>query len=189
MKTPKEKHPGEHRYLTHDNGGRPFLVYVGDTSVTVYQQPKNVDVEDASYDKQKDSYTKLVKKFTGVQKKFIPRYPTIKVRNYDFISTGNSILLELKNEYVFIGHCIYSFKTKDKIQKYFSFVGNSNVPYPVAVGSENVYFMLERMYVPKSVFPPKTDWEKDAYGMFYEELSDSDMYKMNGVKQIHGRVR
>ena len=48
-----------------------------------------------------------------------------------------------------IGHIIYEFETSDQIQKYYSNLGNNDVPYPVAVGEKNAYFMLDRKYVAK----------------------------------------
>lgn len=187
MRNVKEKHPGEHRYLTHDNGARPFLVYVGDTVVTVYQAPQTLDSRDHSYDEIKNSYTKLVKKFTGVEKKFIPKYPTINSpRKGTFERTGNSVLLKLKTGYAFIGDVVYSFKTKDEIKKFYSPVENSDVPYPVAVGTENVYFMLDKKYVPKKLFPKGIDWERDAYTLFYDGVESKDF---EGVKLIQGLAR
>lgn len=182
MKSVQEKHPGEHRYLTHGNGGRPFLVYVGKDSATVYSAPNRLDPDSCSYEEFKNSYTKLVKRFTGVEKKFIPKYPSIMMRGgKTFERTGNSVLLKVKTGYVFIGDEIYSFKTKEEIKKLYSPVGNSDVPYPLAVGKDNVYLLLDKKYVSKKDFPKGIDWENDAYGFYYDSL---DGKKMDGVKSI-----
>ena len=62
---------------------------------------------------------------------------------------GSSILLALKNgKNVFIGHTIFQFKSEKPILEYYSNVGNSSVPYPVALDANNVYFMLDKTYVP-----------------------------------------
>ena len=84
---------------------------------------------------------------------------------------GNSILVNLKsNKFLFIGEYIYTFDIKnDDVVKYFSLIGNNESPYPVILGKNNVYFMLDKCYVPKTVFSEKMsikDWE-NAYYYFY----------------------
>jgi hypothetical protein len=59
----------------------------------------------------------------------------------------------------------------DKVDTYFSMVGNNDVPYPVLLGTENVYFMLENdhCYISRDILPAhltKNQWE-DAYMYFY----------------------
>jgi hypothetical protein len=59
----------------------------------------------------------------------------------------------------------------DKVDKYFSMVGRNDVPYPVLLGTENIYFMLEsdHSYIPRDMLPAnltKAQWE-DAYTYFY----------------------
>ena len=67
---------------------------------------------------------------------------------------GNSILLALKDgRNVFIGHSIYEFKSEGPILEYYSNVGRSSVPYPVALDANNVYFMLDKTYVPIKDIP------------------------------------
>ena len=138
-------------YITHDNGYRPYLVDVNSTRV-------NISIN-------------KTKKILGI----------IPLDDIDFIfigisenmkwSEGNSVLLKCKNNrYIFIGHIIYEFTTnKDDIISYYSYVGNNNVPYPVAVGKNNYYFMLEQEYVNKKEFPKNINIEKDAYGLYYRD--------------------
>lgn len=79
---------------------------------------------------------------------------------------GNSILIEKsKHNYVFIGECIYEFHTPDEIIEYHSPVGNSNVPYPYAIGEKNVYFMIEYQSVLRSSLT-ESDM-KDPYSKLY----------------------
>ena len=59
----------------------------------------------------------------------------------------------------------------DKVDKYFSMVGRNDVPYPVLLGTDNVYFMLEgdHCYLPRDMLPAKltkAQWE-NAYTYFY----------------------
>ena len=61
---------------------------------------------------------------------------------------GNSILVNKNDkDYIFIGECVYVFQPEDKIVKYFSPVGNSNVPYPYAIGEKYIYFMIDYNFV------------------------------------------
>ena len=199
-----QAHKGK-TYSIHDNGGTPFKVVISGKKVSIYEQPNWKDWESETG----KEYTKLIKTFSNVKKIFIGKDRKLG-KNFD----GNSILLQLsKNKYVYIGSWIYEFVTKDdSIVAYFSKVGNSDVPYPVALGEKNVYFMLEATnkptygrrkhvvgaaIVPRSVFPPNTDWE-DAYMLFYgHHKLDADghpeplkkyakkFYKMKVIKKRH----
>ncbi len=87
---------------------------------------------------------------------------------------GNSILIKIsENEYVSVGWYIYRFKTTEKIFDYVSPVGS--VPYPVAFGKNNVYFMLDKLLIKKS--EPETDVTvanaEDLYGEFYGHIGSS----------------
>ena len=60
---------------------------------------------------------------------------------------GNSILLEIgkeniKHKYIYIGgDMICSFLTDDRIYKYISNMGNNLIPYSIAIGWENIYYL------------------------------------------------
>jgi hypothetical protein len=135
-----------------DNGARPYRVYVDGSTVSIYIGKQNSDY---TYD-----YDKLVR--------------TIKAKEVHVggkkSQLGNSILIHVSgNNYMYIGHEIYEFQMEDTVDTYFSIVGNSDVPYPVLLGTENAYFMLDRCYVPRSEFDPKmtkAEWE-DAYQRYY----------------------
>lgn len=139
-------------YDVHDNGARPYRVYVDGSTVSIYSGKQN---NDYTYD-----YDKLVR--------------TIKAKQVHVggkkSQLGNSILVHVSgNNYLYIGHEIYEFQMEDTVDTYFSIVGNSDVPYPVLLGTENAYFMLDRCYVPRSEFDPKmtkAQWE-DSYQRYY----------------------
>ena len=105
---------------------------------------------------------------------------------------GNSILICTgKGKYIYVGDQIYSLETKDgeDIEKYYSPVGNSVVPYPYAIGTNYTYFMLDRETVPNELL----DLKEDAYGQFYgHTVKDEDLQnkiesskKKFKTKQIH----
>jgi len=135
-----------------DNGARPYRVYVDGSTVSIYIGKQNSDY---TYD-----YDKLVR--------------TIKAKEVHVggkkSQLGNSILVHVSgNNYMYIGHEIYEFQMEDTVDTYFSIVGNSDVPYPVLLGTENAYFMLDHCYVPRSEFDPKmtkAEWE-DSYQRYY----------------------
>jgi hypothetical protein len=164
--TPKGKH-----YDIHDNGGRPFRVFVDGSTVSIYRGTVN---DDDTYDYDKLIRTVKAKKvYLGGKKKEL----------------GNSILLHLTgNKYMHIGCEIYEFEMEDSVDTYFSIVGNSDVPYPVLLGTEYVYFMLEseHCYVPRELFSTsmtKADWE-DAYQRYYGYTNP-----MTGEKQTLDEIR
>ena len=183
-------------YSIHDNGGTPFKVVVSGNKVSIYEQHNWKDWESETG----KEYTKLIRTFSNVKKIFIGKDRKLG-KKFD----GNSILLQLsRDKYVYIGSWIYEFIAKnDRIVAYYSQVGNSDVPYPVALGEKNAYFMLEPTthgrnatyigggLVPRSVFPPNTDWE-DAYMLFYGHEGNEPLkkyakkfHKMKIIKKRH----
>jgi hypothetical protein len=155
---------GHKKYFIHSNGSRPYLVYVKKLDVHIYkiENESKLNFEDYSL-KDEDNlwmYTKLVKRIKS-QKVFIGNSPKIEMTKfsggYGKKFDGNTILLLLKkNNYVLIdGDGLTNFTTKnDEIKKYYSFVGNNNVTYPMAIGEKNYYFWTyPNGYMDKSNFP------------------------------------
>jgi len=154
-------------YYIHDNGGRPFKVIIDSNKVYIYKNTaKYPDPE---------KYDALVKSLNPKEiwigkssgKSYMSDHSPAEAN--DFI--GNSILLELSSKkYMYIGTEIYTFETEDKIESYYSLIGNNDVPYPIALGTDNVYFMLDHTYVKRHmILYPKmkeVDWE-GAYAMYY----------------------
>ncbi len=171
----KKKHKGQRHYYAHDNGGRPFIVYFSKTMVYVYRVPKDTE-DDIEGELEQTDYTELVfkkrfsKKFIGDDKNYPPSF-----------AKGNSILVKTGvNTYVFIGHEIYSFRTTDSIVKYYSLIGNSDVPYPVALGKDSVFFMLDKEYISRDdVDPTFSNWI-DAYSDIYY----TDEFKTKAMKSV-----
>ena len=121
-------------------------------------------------------YQEHIKSYKNIHKKFIGK--SIKgddaMKLPSSFGLGNSILLKITNKkYVFIGSFIYEFEPKDEIKEYYSMIGNSDVPYPAAIGEKNVYFLIERCYLSKEHFkdfPSKYSWGLDAYSKLYGSL-------------------
>ena len=89
-----------------------------------------------------------------------------------------------KHTYVYAGRESYAFTVAncDRIVKLFNKIGNSHVPYPVAVGEKYVYFMLDKTYVDKKLFPSNANY-LDAYGEYYYSFRDGKGGWTNGLDQ------
>jgi hypothetical protein len=132
-------------YETHDNGARPFRVQDHGGSVTITQQRWNA--EKRTHEPEKELMTVTYEKiFVGSQ--------------------GSSILLkQAQNKYMYIGDTIKTFEPPkgDKILDYHSPIGNSDVPYPYAVGEQYTYLMIADVYIPNG----DLDKGKDPYEQYY----------------------
>tara|TARA_Y100000389_G_scaffold22767_1_gene19475 strand:+ start:10558 stop:11310 length:753 start_codon:yes stop_codon:yes gene_type:complete len=182
------------KYLTHDNGGRPFLVVINNNDVSIFKLPNGV-YEDKNTSK--SDYTELVKEYKKVKKVFIGKSPKIDMTKfsagYGKYFDGNTILIEIRpKQYCLVAERIVEFSTKDSIEKYVSPVGNNDVPYPIAYGSENVYFFGydEHKYIPKEIINGLTiDEIQEKYiGKCCPWKSELDKYKKKlKEKLIHKR--
>ena len=163
-------------YITLDNGGQPFLVRIEDNTVCIY------NYENAKFVKK----IKLNKE--NGDKVFIAKGYHYNLDNYHREDDGNSILVRKGRTYTFIGHEIYKFKPLDKIIEYYSPIGNSAVPYPVAIGTKYVYFMVDHTYVPIEYFDFVSEEEMvDSYTPYYRGL-ERYAVKMKDFKMIHKRL-
>ena len=182
--TRKAKKPGK-SYLIHNNGSRPYKVEVSGNTVQIYkgEYKKLADGKTIDYDHM--DYNKLLKTLTVKQ---------VHVGKYEgAFGLGNSLLLDLGGKkYLHIGFNIYEFTMEDDFEAYYSLIGNSDVPYPVLLGSKYVYFMLDYKYLPREIFKTKMtakDWE-DAYQYYYgyidyETGEQGDRNKKDKVHKIN----
>lgn len=172
---PKDKGPrvtkkkGVKTYTMLDNGSDPFVADVGTSKVEIYRQ-KFVEKDGIeTYERDKKVVDTPYKKIfigdndlrlnNGVEPKGM--YP------------GNSILIKTgTGKYIYAGDQIYSFETRngEEIEKYYSPVGNSAVPYPYAVGENYTYFMLDKETLPNELL----DLKKDGYGQFYGHTLENE---------------
>lgn len=163
------------KYFTHFNGGRPFMVLIDSNNIDIYRV--NWDVP---YD-QDTSYTIHVKSYKNVERILLGRDD-----NYSKeFSLGNTILIGTSDKhYTFIGNeTVYEFTTTDKINAFYSEIGNSDVPYPVAVGNDNAYFFAEdQNFISLSYFkdfPETYSWQYDSYEHGYWETDSSERKEIN----------
>ena len=141
-------------YLIHDNGGRPFRVEIQGMKVSV-TRTKEEEEEKHLFDFTANEL------FVG---KKSPKggYDGLKPKEAE----GNSVLLLVGSKYIYIGSEIYQFEPVkgDTIEKYYSDIGNSDVPYPYAIGKTHVYILLDKVAVEKDFF----DMKKPIYEQYYE---------------------
>jgi hypothetical protein len=152
-------------YFIHDNGGRPFRVEIQGKDVTVYKNMDAYDMVDGKF-VTLSKPEKQIKEFTAdtvfVGKKSSKGgYDGLKPKEAE----GNSILLQTGSKYVYIGSEIYEWTPVqgDTIDAYYSNIGNSDVPYPYAVGKTYIYIMLDKVAIEKSFFNNK----EDIYQQYY----------------------
>ena len=106
------------------------------------------------------------------------RMEQIWLSGYDEQYNGNSILLKLKTDYIFIGKVIYSFKSIAPMKTYISFVGNSDFIYPYAIDVKNNYYLMNEDVI---LLNKKL---KDPYDYYYTH-QDINTYKGQLLKNSH----
>ena len=171
-------------FLIHDNGGRPFKVNVTDKNIDIYTYDKELFSSWDDIPKKKD-YNILIKSYKGVKQIFIPKGINNIGKAWSS-GKGNTILVHISaNRYLCIAEWIFEFETNgDKIQEFHSQVGNSDVPYPLAVGDKYIYFLISKGsegYLSKDFFedfPIKHKWAIDAYSRLWGQGPFVDFTKI-----------
>jgi len=170
-------------YLTHDNGGRPYLVKIektkkGTGTCSVYKKPESThlysdfDEDDLDVDANGNYIRHIVNYMEHIK-----TYRFVECFDYDCSwSPGNSVLLNLDNgRYVFIGNFIFEFESYGKIIEFHSPVGNNDVPYPYAIDNSTngpyIYFFIENAIVKMD------DGFKDCHDTYWEYYTRTDKPK------------
>jgi len=157
-------HDGLDLYYTHDNGGSPFKVYVGEATAYVY---RSVDFSP-------------VKRYKEIERIFLGTNLGKHV--------GNTILLKIgPKRYAYIGEWVVEFEIADEIIEFYSYIGANDVPYPVAVGTEYVYFGQAYCYYPESVFLERTTMSTCWPTSYKEFLSSELRRELNTITIIQDR--
>lgn len=152
-------------YAIHDNGGRPFRVDRLGNKISVWitkttYEKVNGTLKDVVHPPKQILEFTADKVFVGKQS---PK------GGYDGLTPkeaeGNSILLQVGAKYIYIGSEIYEFTPVkgDTIVTYYSDIGNSDVPYPYAIGKTHMYMMLDKVAVALDFF----DGKEKIYEQYY----------------------
>ena len=178
---PKNKLSSRNKiYLIHDNGERPFKVIANNEKIEIYTYTDDNSHFDHTYDKLLLTINNFIGYWVG--------FDTSKYTNFH----GNSILIQLSNhKYISVGWVIHEFETTDEIIDYVSPVGNSDVPYPVAYGETNVYFMLDMKYVSKInlMSPINPINAENIYGEYYGHIYPENKLKNKKIKKVKVLVK
>jgi hypothetical protein len=160
---------GTKSYRIHDNGSFPYKVDVSGKNVEIYKgEYRTLENGNTNYDTM--NYDTLIKKLT-VKDVYIGKSDCIPAADgCGAAFLGNTILLHVSgNKYIHVGRAIYQFIIDDEFDAYYSLVGNNDVPYPILLGTKNVYFILDFSYYPRELFKGKmtsAEWA-DAYSYYY----------------------
>jgi len=194
-------------YLTHDNGGRAFQVRISSdgSTVSAYERPPKLLLA-RDYDKYDNAeYSTLTGTWQAEHVFVGTSRPCATTRFSGGIGKrfeGNTILVHLKDaqnplKYLFIGERIATFTAPEPITHYYSPVGNSDVPYPVArtqsfalfLGHEHVYFPIKSF---ESVSASDADYTEawgDLYGERYGHVNSSSISEPMGQAQGEKKLR
>lgn len=162
---------GGKSYLIHDNGSNPYKVQVSGKTVEIYKGEYRRSLENTkAIDYETMDYDKLVKRIT-VNEVHVGKSPCIPAADLcGAAALGNTMLLHISGKkYMHVGHDIFEFTMDDEVDTYYSLVGNNDVPYPVLVGTKYIYFMLDKVTMPREAFKAKmstAEWA-DGYRYFY----------------------
>lgn len=177
------------RYYTHDNGDRPFIVKVRGKNVEIWKRNKKYEDTTRGFDN--DTKGILVAKYTVadvIPGKDVPCARERGEKNCPCRPiNGTTILLKLsQNKYVYIGAFVYEFTLMpgDKFEKYYSLLGNNDVPYPVLKCEKYVYMMLDRVAIPCGDFVV-CNWP-DAYYEFYGYVGSVERMRAKGTAPFRG---
>ncbi len=203
------------KYKIHDNGGRPFQVFINKEFVLVYKQVDSGEDENGDWKIIYSKFPSLV--FLNPKRVFIGDSPRNKMTEfgggYGPKFDGNSILVNTDdNNYVYIGPEIYSFTSKSEIVEYVSHVGNNDVPYPYAIDKDgNIYLMLEEVILIKrgkleepyqyyytlrdidkiagfKEYTVKRGEKDETYNLFYIPNIESNLQRNEKKRYVNGRL-
>lgn len=173
-------------YNIHNNGGVSFQVSITDTKITIkHAEGYNCMCDDdgESCDNKQKCYSDILH-YDNYKKVFIGKDVRVngvwilvydeethmvhgeKVSDEYKREDGNSILVNTSdNKYVYIGDEIYDFETDDEIIDYYSPIGNSDVPYPFAIGTKYTYLMIHHKKILNTFVRNKLDPYRHLYSL------------------------
>jgi hypothetical protein len=161
-------------FYTHDNGGRPFQLKIDSANKKIICNRASFD--DDYGDRDYDSHVITMK----YKKYFVGRdanYP-----GFD----GSSVLVQrTERKYVYFGWKIYEFELEqgEKMKKFTSEVGNSDVIYAYAVSDRYVYLFVEEVKIP---IEDVESFFYDIYGQYYNHSNNPEYKKL---KQHAKKIR
>lgn len=155
----KETTHNYEKYFIFYNYTYPFLVYVKNNNVIICSIDKDNYYIPYKYgdDNEEWKYTKIIDNI-NCKKVFIGNSPKNKMTlfsgGHGTQFYGNTILLYIDdNKYIFIIDEVVKFQAVEEIKEYYSPLGNNEVPYPIALSDNYIYYMLNYVYAKLSSLP------------------------------------
>lgn len=174
-----------HAYRIEDNGGMPFVAYVRSGEVSVFRVARDRFVDPRDWTSSLEQNRQLFTEEVGT-------YPGHVYVGEDGAcgEHGNSLLVQNGDTFVYIGPEILRFTLPGaSVVQYHSRMGNSSVPYPVAVMQDVAVFMLDHVSVPRAALEerlPPEGWN-DAYETFYMLEETLDKSPLLDLHVLHHR--
>lgn len=180
-------------YFIHFNGGRHYKVAINKNTITVAELDADQNTN-PSNDKENKSTVHFEKCYSAEWK--YDNFMILKTFQgywYGFDASadrshGNSLLININNnnEYMFIGKYILLFNTNEKIIDFISYVGNNDIPYPIAVGTENFYYISNNNIYVIIKNNLQTDINLANMAEIVTEIFDfNDKNELNNVNILH----
>jgi len=169
-------------YITHDNGGRPFLVNISKDVIRIYTHDSTYyDVEP-----KKSDYTVLIKEITNFNGYWYGFDNNTKNKK----TNGTSILIELKElKYIFIGVYVIEFVTDEPIIEFRSTMGNSDVIYSYAWSENKIYNFTDENVKYMNRQDIDVQHEENVWtGGFYNKVYKNDIKNLKSSTLIHKRI-
>lgn len=166
-------------YRIIDNGGNPFKVIINNKGIFIHNLINYINQNKEEAYKFSEKPILKITKFLGY---------------WYGIDTGpigwnkNSLLIQItKKKYVAIGYEIISFETDEVIIDYTSYMGNNDVPHPVAFGKNKIYLMRYGLEIKKDLLDIEVNIANsvDIYMEYYEDTTKKSLFKkVKGYKLI-----
>ena len=161
-------------YDTCYKGSIPYNVYINDEKqwISVYRIPKQSILDSDKCKEDDDTSLQWEKDLSSYHSNLLLKcYYTELFKGSDILNNyiGNSILIKTENgSYTYIGDRMYNFNipSDDNILEFHSQIYDET-SYPIAIGEQNIYFMLHGIYVDKGNIDLDYTDLKDAYYKFY----------------------
>ena len=132
----ENKTPGLNNPETHVLTRKSFNIYM----VLIFTDLKKAQIYKMPYRNSHHQEIEIVTKF-DYQHLFRPF--GLDERTHARRETNENFLFKIEDKkYIYVGEKLFTFKTTDDIEEYFSESKNNDMKYPFALSNENVYYML-----------------------------------------------
>jgi len=143
------------------------LSFDGHNNVTIYKRPfKNgVLMSEAT------EVVTTINKYVNIWFGYDPRY----MDNYLYF--GNTVLVNVKDDiYMYIGDCIYYFRTEEPIIDFVSEV-SCGISFPYMIIDKGYLLLSEKVFIPKNIVSYKANF----YDFYFKNRKNENIYNFKYV--------